>query len=246
MQFHLEKSLLDYLIATDDMQKDTARYNPKYVELFNDLDLHWRNEVLRGELDLDPIAAFLLGHSYFLWLASVRTALSGHSMSVFPVLRTSLESACYGYMVAHDPSARRCWLDRDQSPETFKKFRRRFNQAIAGASKLIAVEHEPVASSITNFYDGTIMFGGHPNPRFLLDHVRTGDGGTDRVPITLTCLNAPESPNTTRTLTAAAEGGLLISTVNALCFTEHPRDKTIVISCHAIQEKMQQVFGIVT
>ena len=130
MQFHLEKSLLDYLIATDDMQKDTARYNPKYVELFNDLDLHWRNEVLRGELDLDPIAAFLLGHSYFLWLASVRTALSGHSMSVFPVLRTSLESACYGYMVAHDPSARRCWLDRDQSPETFKKFRRRFNQAI--------------------------------------------------------------------------------------------------------------------
>lgn len=244
MQFHLEKSLPDYLIAADSTQKNTALANLQYMELFCEIDLHWRTEVLQGELDVDPYAAFLLTQSYFLWLATVRSALSGHGMAVFPILRTSLESACYGYMLAHDPSARRCWLERDQSPEHLKAFRRRFNQGVAEAAKLIEVDHAWVATGITSMYDGAIMFGGHPNPRFLLDHVKAGEHTDDRVPLTLTCLNGPQSFNTLRALTAATEAGMTVSTVSALCFADHPRGETVITGFHAIQAKMDRVFTI--
>lgn len=243
MRFHLDKSLPDYLIASDDMQKNTALANLQYMEIFSEIDLHWRTEVLQGELDVDPCTAFLLAQSYFLWLATVRSALSGHGMAVFPILRTSLESACYGYILAHDPSARKCWLDRDQSPEHLKAFRRRFNQGVAEVAKQIGVDHAWVATGITSMYDGAIMFGGHPNPRFLLDHVKAGERNDNRVPLTLTCLNAPQSFNTLRALTAATEAGLVVSTVNALCFADHPRGATVVTGFHAIQAKMDQLFA---
>ena len=244
MQFHLEKSLLDYLIAADGLQKDTVLANPRYVELFQDIDQHWRTEILQGELDVDPFAAFLLGQSYFLWLATVRSALSGHGTAVFPILRASLESACYGYLLAHDPSARRCWLDRDDSPEHLKRFRRRFNQGVADAAKLIGVDHAWVAQSITSMYDGAIMFGAHPNPRFLLNHVGLGERSGNRAELILTCLNAVDSDNTHCALSASVEAGLTVSTVNALSFAEHPRGASVVAGLHAIQAKMDQVFAI--
>jgi len=243
MQFQLPESLLDYIKATGNLEKDTVGCNWPLVGLLQEIDDHWRGEVLRGELAVEAFAAFLLGQSYFLWLATVRSALSGHGAAVFPMLRASLESACYGYTLAHDPGATRCWLDRDKSQADLKAFRRRFGQAVSDAAKLIAVEHEVIAQRVRDLYDSAITFGAHPNPHFLLAHVDVAEHTKDRARYVLTCLNAADSENTRLALSATVEAGLMVCTVNALSFDDHPRGPSVVAGFHAIKNKMDQVFS---
>ena len=72
------------------------------------------------------ISLVLLINAYQMFPAGVRTALGGHTAAVFPLLRTALESAAYGALIAAKPELSSIWTNRHHDDEAKKACRNTF------------------------------------------------------------------------------------------------------------------------
>lgn len=140
--------------------------------------------------DIHPIATFLLLNSYFLLMASFRTAATGHVAAIFPVVRASLESTCYAFRISRHPNLAEVWLNRENGEEQRKKCRKAFTSAIADVVKQLKQEgHEPTAEMINAAYEGTITYGAHPNSMSVIKHmVNQPDNDSDFWKFNLNCM----------------------------------------------------------
>jgi hypothetical protein len=111
-------------------------------------------------------------NAYMLFLAGVRVAMTGHVAACFPVLRTALESACYGFLIAKDADLSAVWADRHKDADSKKVCRKAFGSAVTDVAKLVEREQPGGGQWLSDAYDAAIDFGAHPNIKSVFGHVR--------------------------------------------------------------------------
>ena len=164
-------SLHTYLKTADATSESVLGLHPIVLELIERCDDLMAPLVSAGHETLGPVSHPLALNAYFLFLASVRTALSGHPAAVHSTLRSALEYACYAFLIVEKEGLAEIWLNRNAGEEGHKAYRKVFNQAVSEAAKAVTKYDPEVESRITALYDAAIDFGGHPNPRSLQAHI---------------------------------------------------------------------------
>ncbi|PRA82544.1 hypothetical protein CQ054_19735 [Ochrobactrum sp. MYb29] len=158
MLFKPEQGFRDYIeVAQGNVTASISKPSPllEGVERFCNF---FQKDLLTGEQELTPTAAFLLMHSFMLYEGSVTTALTGHAVGIYPLLRTALESACYGYLMRSDTSVEVLWLNRHKSDDAMKAARKAFTSAVKDVAGAID-KKEPntgKADLINRAYQGAI------------------------------------------------------------------------------------------
>jgi hypothetical protein len=204
--------------VTDAMQEAY----PDLMEVVDALSHTWHNEVFGGELTIDPICALPFMQSNFLWSAGVRTALSGHPIAAFPILRSSIEAAAYTYLMVRSERVRDAWAFRERSDADRKAARGLLTQAVSDTAKALGDAERGFGAHLNRIYQETITFGAHPNPRSAFKHlVHTGESA-DYHYFNSTCIAGPESENALYGLIASIEVGLVASFLSALALPNHP------------------------
>ncbi|MQB16496.1 hypothetical protein DXU77_15585 [Pseudomonas lactis] len=108
-------------------------------------------------------------HAHSLYLAACNLALGAHLSAIFPLLRTAMESAVYGYLFNREPGLSQSWLSRHDDEEGFQQNKRSFTPAVKRFRKYLKEHDEqskgtPYEKHIMGFFDAAIDFGAHPNP----------------------------------------------------------------------------------
>jgi len=108
------------------------------------------------------VPAFLhRSHSAF--LASCRLAMSGQAVDTFPPLRSCLEYALYALHIYDNPAFAEVWLRRHDDDESIRETRRLFQHRRVMES--LRARDVPLHDNLSELYERTIDFGGHPNER---------------------------------------------------------------------------------
>jgi hypothetical protein len=103
-------------------------------------------------------------------LGAVRLALSGQVPEAFMVLRGCLENALYGFYVTRKSLSQEIWLRRHDDEESKKKVRREFK--ISNLLKLLGKDDKKLRDTVSDLYEKTIDFGGHPNEKAFFSVVK--------------------------------------------------------------------------
>lgn len=216
------QTLAEYLTATLENLLDHRDSPPQLMELVQEMDKFFHDEICTQEDD-DPISGLLFMNSYALLMSSVSQALAGHLVAVFPVARSALESACYGFLVSQEEEMGGIWLNRHDSKNARDLCRRSFSVADAVRKiKNISVE---MAEFIQGLYDASIDYGAHPNVISVLGHLTrevTEDDEKIYYNYSLTGVYGPNSWQVNQGLLVCVEMGQAIAFLIAASIEEHP------------------------
>ncbi|OYX33895.1 MAG: hypothetical protein B7Y99_06525 [Caulobacterales bacterium 32-69-10] len=210
----LGNGLEAYLAVADETAAELLASDDRWVATLREYDLHFRTR-LWSEGAPDTMALILFMNAYQLFLAGVRTALSGHSVAVFPLLRTALESAAYGGLIAAKPELTTVWTNRHRDDAAKNACRNAFTfaKAIAPLKDRAPDIHDLAVLT----HDGAIDFGAHPNIKGVFGHVSLDeDRSDDFAAVTHTSLYSARHIETIRGLCACLDFGLAIIGVIAL------------------------------
>lgn len=135
-----------------------------------DIDNAFRDAVRCFDNCPELYVSFFLLRSHSCFLAASRLALSTQVYECYPVLRSCLEAALYGFFVANRSKAQDIWLKRDDSPKDRLKMRQTFsNKAVLGVLKQ---KDTHLYTPVKELYERTIDLGAHPNPTGILGGVQ--------------------------------------------------------------------------
>lgn len=179
MLVELDQSMDDYIDTTNAITAALREQDGPILQTLHAFDGYFTNTLWRGDSKLGPMAMMLSMNAYMLFLAGVRVAMTGHVNAVFPVLRTALESACYGYLIAKDPDLSAVWTDRHKDPAARKASRKAFGSAVADVAKHVEREQPGGGQWLADAYDVAIDFGAHPNIKSVVGHVRLQEDTPD-------------------------------------------------------------------
>jgi hypothetical protein len=206
-------SLEDYFAAADGVSGKVCAAGGPIMDCLRKYHGYFSGTLWKGAA-LGPAPALTSMNAFMLWLAAVRTAASGHAAAVFPLLRTSLESACYAFLIKDEPDLASVWLERHASPEKMKLCRKRFTSAVKDVAAAIEREQPDGGAWILEAYDLLIDFGAHPNVKSVLGHlVFEEDRGDEYHRMNLVGVYGPESIETQRALLACLDVGLATAVV---------------------------------
>jgi hypothetical protein len=208
-----------YLQAANESEIECLKEHEYFIGLFDDLDELFRRLVtgkIHGTFGAHNVLAMSAHADY---LAAVGAALRGQSPATFMILRGSLESALYAYLVSVDSADGDIWLNRHKDLEASKS-RFTANRAI---QKLRA--HDPNLADIArDGYQWMIEFGAHPNPRSILEHVRFNEAHADGDrPVSLIYIQSSDALAVIRCLSACVENACAILAVLCHASPDHPR-----------------------
>lgn len=192
---------------------------------------------------LDPTAMFLLMNSYFLLLAALRTAVTGHVSAVFPVVRAALESSCYAVHINRHPALAEIWAQRENGTESRKKCRKAFNAAVADVTKQLRLEgHASIADLVSDAYEQTITYGAHPNPSSLFKHLaERPDDGSDFWKFDLTCMYDHTSFEGEHTVFSCIEYGLVIAALAIVIHPPHDNTNQLVAEFQQLHDEKEKL-----
>jgi len=212
-----------YLAAADETSAELLASDEGLLATLRTYDHHFRTKLFATTMAADPIALVLFMNAYQMFLASVRTAVSGHSVAVFPLLRTALESAAYGSLIIAEPSLGSTWTQRHRDDQAKAACRKAFTFAKALAP-LKAKAPDIHALAIIG-YDSAIDFGAHPNIKGVFGHVSIDENRPDDVvAVSHTSLYGATHIETVRALCACLDFGLAIIGVTALASSKVPQE----------------------
>lgn len=214
-------TLLDYLSATLENSNGHAQEHPHLMYMVLQMDQIFQEEIFDHEFDVNPIAGFLAMNSYTLLLSAVRQALSGHLVSVFPVVRTALESACYAYLIAHNEKIGNIWLNRNTTKSALQKCRKMLS--VNMASKELKSISPEMAEYVMANYEIAIDFGAHPNKKSVVNHLKYMGEVDERFHgFKLTGVYGQNSSHVNYALLFCTEVGQTIAFLLAACADKHP------------------------
>ena len=118
-----------------------------------------------GNLDNseDPFAPNFLHRSHSAFLASCRLSMSGQAAETFPQLRSCLEYALYALHINENPTLSKDWVRRHENEDSLKKAKQSFRHG--DVMKTLLARDIALHKSLSDLYQRTIDFGGHPNQR---------------------------------------------------------------------------------
>ncbi|KGA21938.1 hypothetical protein LES60_02570 [Pectobacterium brasiliense] len=214
-------TLLDYLNATLENSSVHAQEHPQLMYMVIQMDQIFQEEIFGHEFDVDPIAGLLAINAYTMLLSAVKQALSGHTVSTFPIVRTALESACYAYLIAHDEAMGKIWLNRHTSKGALQKCRKMFTVKKA-SNELKSISHE-MAEYVMAHYEAAIDLGAHPNQKAVFNHLTDmGEVDTRFHGFELTGVYGQNSWHVNYALLVCTEVGQAIAFLLAASVKNHP------------------------
>ncbi|MQB23196.1 hypothetical protein DXT90_21450 [Agrobacterium tumefaciens] len=215
MLFKSEQGFREYIrLAQENVAEAMSEPSPLVVGVERYCDF-LQKELLSGEQDLTATAGFLLLNSYMLYQSSIATALTGHAVAIYPLLRTALESACYGYLMRSDTAVERLWLDREKTKADMKAARKRFTSAVKDVAAAIDKADPGKGAIINQAYQQAIDWGAHPNPRSIHKHIQTPRDIGTHIQVDLTGLHGQRALEYDRSLLACLDFGMLLGIVIA-------------------------------
>lgn len=176
-------ALLRYLQTADETAAEIQHSDHEAFLLLEECADYLDTLLDSGMSEFDDVVWPLAANAQFLFLSAVRTALSGHLTAIFPQLRTSLESACYALVTSTDAKTARLWGQRNKSKNKRSLHRAAFSSAVTHAVKIIGEKCNVMDQYISGLYETSIDYGGHPNPRSIVRHIRTSKEDPRRVGI---------------------------------------------------------------
>src|SRR5688572_19032190 len=171
MPLKMDKSVEDYLAFADERTRAfLASPTTGLFELTKEIDALIRD--MCGCVDVNrPFPLFLGMNAYYLFLASVRSAISGHVSGVFPLARAGLESACYAFLMKDDSALESIWTNRDRNDQQRTACRRAFTSAVKDAGQKLRSVQPDIGNYLQELYDAAITFGAHPNFMAVVPHL---------------------------------------------------------------------------
>jgi hypothetical protein len=205
----LGDGLTQYMALADETARELLLSDNKLVATLRTYDKYFRRDLWFHVCPTPSMGFVLFLNAYQMFLAGARTALGGHAVAIFPVLRTALESAAYGFLIEQKPELAAIWINRHRS-EADKKASRNaftFERAVSGL-KDKAPDIYVLARAA---YEGAIDYGAHPNPKGVFGHVSIDEDRPDGlVAVTHTSLYGVDHIETIRSLCACLDFGLAI------------------------------------
>ena len=212
--------LNEYLKDTIENAIGHAESPPQLMYLVDQMDQIFHEELFSHPLDVHPFAALLLMNSYALLAGAVREALSGHVVCTYPIARTSLESACYGFLIRSDENNASIWQNRHKDKASLKSCRNTFT--VNNAVNALSAVNAEMAEFVQAHYDASIDFGAHPNQRSILIHTSDAEGTDSAEGFELSVVYGVNSWDINQALLACVEVGQAIAFLIAASADHHP------------------------
>lgn len=215
-----DKPLSVFLQAADETSAKCLSTRSPSLELVHEVDELIRLRLWGEDVQLDAVSALLAINSYYSFLGAVRTALSGHFVAIFPLIRHSLECACYAYLLAEKPALGEIWSNRNQSADGLRACRRAFGGAVSDVARSIKGRQQQLGSLVDDLYQASIDFGAHPNTRSIFPNLSINEV-TEGTKVLLACLYGEHDLRLQQGLIACAENGIASAFVVALAAKNH-------------------------
>lgn len=250
MKFELKSSLDSYFKDADESTNVSLNSDDELIGAIRIYYTFFVDELFIDKNQLKPFTAMMALNSFMLFLASVRVSLSGHEAATFPIFRTSLEAACYAFLIGEESETENVWLSRHKNEEALKACRRKFTSAVKDTAKKIETLDfisPGTREWINNAYDGAIDFGAHPNPRSVLPHMKIDEDRVDGyVGINLVGLHSPNSHEHNRSMMACLDYGLIVMLILICCVK--PKSDDLILGfrrMNDLKEKLSvELFGM--
>jgi hypothetical protein len=215
MKFDFNQPFDGYLSSTDQIAAGLLAPASPFRNVVDRIYVFFTEELLAGDLSLRPVAALLAGNAFMLWLASVRTAVTGHAAAAYPLFRVALESACYCFLTQRDEAIAAVWRDRDTNSEAAKRCRKVMMSAVSEVAAMLNAQQTGLGNDIARAYQAAIDFGAHPNAKSIYHHLYISPPDDEREydELHLIGLNAPDSLAVRRTLIASIDYAIAIGIV---------------------------------
>ena len=240
MKFYATPPFEEYFISAEENIKNILSSGGEQIILLEEIHQFLVGSLMQSEPEWSSAQAMLSVNSMMVWLSAIRTASTGHMASTLPLLRASLESACYAYLIWKDPLLEDTWLERHDDNEKLKECRKAFTGAVFECSKHIGsrdIIDESFPSMMNYAYQQAIDHGGHPNPKSILTDLSVRDHSDDRfVSVNLASIFATESAPVMRMLFACLEFGKLIAII--LTISTKQMDKRVLAKLHEVLAKV--------
>jgi hypothetical protein len=233
-----DKPLSVFLSAADDTTKRLLATSTVGVRLVQEVDDLIRLRLWGEDVQLGPVPGMLALNSYYSFLGAVRVALSGQLAAVFPLIRHSLECACYTYLMTERPELSAVWSNRHKGGDELKSCRKAFGSAVADVANSIKSRHEQLGSLIDDLYQASIDFGARPNAKSVISHIflKELEEGTE---VSLACLFGENDIRCQQGLIACAENGIASTFITALAAKNHSLVDVNYTSLAAIYARVQ-------
>jgi hypothetical protein len=213
--------LNEYLKDTRENANEHAAAPPQLMYMIDRMDQIFHDDLFSYPVDIHPFAAMLLLNSYTMLAGAVREALSGHISCTYPITRTALESACYGFLIGSDNDRASIWVNRHKDKGSLRRCRQMFTVSKAVAA-LEPVSTE-MAEYIQGYYDASIDFGAHPNQRAILAHASAGVTQTESTEgFNMTVVYGIDSWHINKALLVCVEASQAIAYLIAASAHHHP------------------------
>ncbi|WIN08523.1 MULTISPECIES: hypothetical protein [Pseudomonas] len=229
--------LNEYLKDTSENANEHAATPPQLMYMVDQMDQIFHEELFSFPVDVHPFSAMLLLNSYTMLAGAVREALSGHISCTYPIARTALESACYGFLIGSDNDKASIWGNRHRDKDSLKRCRQMFTVSNAvSALKPVSTE---MAEYVQGLYDASIDFGAHPNQRSILAHASAMAIRTDSTEgFDMTVVYGVNSWHVNHALLACVEVSQAIAFLIAASADHHPLlDERIDVFKNWFEEK---------
>ncbi|UXD90041.1 hypothetical protein K2Y34_13225 [Cronobacter sakazakii] len=214
-------TLNDYLQAILENYTDHSETPPQLMGMVLQMDQIFQEEIFGHDLEMHPYALLLAMNSYTMLLNAVGQALSGHTVAVFPVVRTALESACYAYLISQDEALGDIWANRHKSEKALQKCRRELTVKKA-CDALVSLSPQ-MAENVMAHYNAAIDYGAHPNRKAVFNHLSDiGEVDSKFHGFELTGVYGPNSWQVNYALLACTEVGQAIAFLIAASADKHP------------------------
>lgn len=229
--------LNEYLKDTNENANGHAAAPPQLMYMVDQMDQIFHEEVFSFPVDVHSYSAMLLLNSYTMLAGAVREALSGHVSCTYPIARTALESACYGFLIGADNDKASIWVNRHRDKGSLKCCRQVFT--VSNAVTALMLVNTEMAEYVQGLYDASIDFGAHPNQRSILAHVSAMAARTDSAGgLGLTVLYGVNSWHVNSALLVCVEVGQAIAFLIAASADHHPLlGKRLDVFKHWFEEK---------
>jgi hypothetical protein len=170
-----EDSLSDFIQASFQNVLATFVNKKQAFNLLMEVDGMFKD--ICGNLDNteNPIVPAFLYRSRSAFLASCRLAMSGQATETFPQLRSCLEYSLYALHINDNPHLTEIWLRRHESKASLKEVKRNFRHV--DVMKTLFARDAALHDSLSELYERTIDFGGHPNERAVSSSTTTRQEG---------------------------------------------------------------------
>jgi hypothetical protein len=221
LMVEMGKGLDSYMAAADETAAELLQGDDDLVAALRRYDDYLRRDLWAHVARSSAIGFILQMNAYMVFLAGVRMALS-----VFPLLRTALESASYGLLIERNPVLADVWTHRHRS-EADKKICRKaftFDQGIVHLKDMAPDVYDLAKLA----YEGAIDFGAHPNLKGVASHLSFNENRSDgMIAVTLTSLYGSAHIETVRGLCACLDFGFAIIGMIALATPDPGEDRVI-------------------